>query len=415
MQRFVSLLSALAIYAFLGTVLTTSGCKEPMKEQPKIPGTAKKDLKFDKSMLEVKAGEAVTVKAAKDSVKITGAKLAKSDVKGLTVSHDATSVTVTAAKDAAAAKNVEINVTGEEKKTATLKVTVTAAAVAVIPPPVIPPPTAVAKDLKFNTMAQSVMPGKDVMFNVLDGVVAGTPEAPKDSMLTVTCPKANCVKVVADAKAKPGTYQIVVKGQGDKTAKLTVTVPAAVTPAAAKELKFEKTSLEVKAGEEATFKAAAHSAKITKADLAKADPKLTVTNTATSVTLKADKAAAAAKDVEVKVTGEGDKKATLKITVVAALPLPPPSQPTELKFKKDATTQDVKQGDKYVFMASSESVKITGAKLAKSDVKGLKVTNDDKSVTVEVAADAAVADGIEISVTGAGNKTATLKVNVKKK
>ncbi len=82
-----------------------------------------------------------------------------------------------------------------------------------------------------------------------------------------------------------------------------------------RDLKFETTSQDVKAGAAVTFKVAADSCPITKAELAKADPKLTVTKTDTSVTITAAADAAVVEGVEVNVTGEGDKKVTLKVNV----------------------------------------------------------------------------------------------------
>ena len=80
-------------------------------------------------------------------------------------------------------------------------------------------------------------------------------------------------------------------------------------------IRFVKTEKDVHPGEEVTFKAKSKEPKITKAELVKADPKLTITFTDDSVTVKADKEAAEAKDIEIAVIGEDNTKATLKVTV----------------------------------------------------------------------------------------------------
>ena len=365
-----------------------------------IGAPAAKELKFEKTSQEVKPGEEVTFKASPDSGKITKAEFAKAAPKaGLTVTSDASSVTVKADKQAPSAKDIEVNVIGVGDKTITLKVTVIAAPA--------------AKELKFEKTSQEVKPGEEVTFKASpdSGKItkAELAKAAPKAGLTVTS-DASSVTVKADKQAPSAKdIEVNVIGVGDKTITLKVTVIAAP---AAKELKFEKTSQEVKPGEEVTFKASPDSGKITKAELAKADPKagLTVTSNAKSVTVKADKEAPSAKDIEVNVIGAGDKATTLKVTVAAApLPLQPPfPSPVKEQLKFDPAAPEVKQGGKV-------TVKVSEGKATKASApeasKLTLIINPAGNEIVISADDAAIAGDVEISVEG-GATAAKLKVKV---
>ena len=124
MQRFVSVISAAVIMAFvMSLTFTSSGCKG--KEPDKTPAkTEAKDLKLASETADVVIGKDVSVKISEGK-----AKEAKTEGKGLTAKIDGESVKITAAADAEVKDGVVVTVVNDnkDKKDATLKVNVTKA------------------------------------------------------------------------------------------------------------------------------------------------------------------------------------------------------------------------------------------------------------------------------------------------
>ena len=121
------------------------------------------------------------------------------------------------------------------------------------------------------------------------------PPAPKVVPKTVPAPKT-APKTDATPKTAPKTDAVPKKGE-------------------AKNLKFDNMVGEINQGGKITFKAL--EGKITKAELTKANPKVTVTSSADSITISTANDVAIGERIRVIVTGQGDNKATLKVNVKA--------------------------------------------------------------------------------------------------
>jgi len=181
-----------------------------------------------------------------------------------------------------------------------------------------------ADDVKLKATTVSLKAGESKEVDVTspkDAKDVGAPTVdPKDKGVTAEV-KGGKVKVTASDTAE-GTYKITVKGKG-KSETLTATVakkegggttPPPPPPPAAKDVKLDKDSVDVKQGESATVNVTDGTAE--KVD-APAESKVTGTVEGNKVTIKADKDA---KEGEVKVTVKASKDskgkdAELKVNV----------------------------------------------------------------------------------------------------